>query len=186
MLAPEFESLLEQAEDALFDSLALILGLDGEAAESGIRFSWPTQSGSEAFTATPTTDVCYIRVTLVDKPGTGYINARYEGIDAQSLQASQDMHLALRADYLFYGPNSLEHATRLYMMIHTPEAREILNRVHMAPIPHGEKPGRMPELEDGRWYERADVGIEYYVLVKYSGTMAAMLNAPDIVPVINE
>ena len=186
MLVPEFASLLEKAQDALFDSLALILGLEGNAAEEGIRFSWPTGSGTEVFTGTPTTDVCYIRVTMVNKPGTGYINARYEGIGAQSLQASQDMHLALRADYIFYGLNSLEHATRLYMMIHSPEVREILNSVHMAPIPHGESPTRMPELIDGNWYERADAGIDFYVLVNYGGKVDGMTHAPAIIPVINE
>jgi hypothetical protein len=186
MLAPEFD-FMEKVKDALFDSLALILGLEGDDAEKGIRFSWPSESGSEKFTATPTTDVCYIRVSVINtRPGTGYINARYEGIDSQSLQASQDMHIALRADYIFYGPHSFEHATRLYMMIHTQEAREILNSAHMAPIPHGETPTPMPELIDGNWYERHDAGIDYYMLVNYSGTVDGMVNTPEIVSVINE
>ena len=186
MLAPEFASFLEKAKDALFDSLALILGLEGAAAEAGIRFSWPTNSGSEKFTATPTTDVCYIRVSIIEKPGTGFINARYAGIDLQSLRASQDMHIALRADYIFYGPHAAEHAIRLYMMIHAQEAREILNSAHMAPIPNGEKPSPHSELIDGNWYERFDAGIDFYTLVKYSGTVDALMNAPDIVPAINQ
>ena len=186
MLNPEFASFVDKAKDALFDSLALILGLEGEAAEEGIRFSWPTKSGSEKFTATPTTDVCYIRLSITNKPGTGFINTRYDGIDHQSLRASQDMHIAVRADYIFYGPNSMEHATRLYMMIHSQEAREILDSAHMAPIPHGDTPFPASELIDGNWYERHDAGIDFYTLIKYSGTINAISNAPEIVPVTNQ
>lgn len=186
MLAPEFGSLVEAVKDALFDSLALILGLEGDDAEAGIRFSWPVESGSEKFAATPTTDICYIRVTSSNRPGTGFINTSYEGIDAQSLYATKDMHVSIHVDYIFYGPHSAEHANRLYMMIHSDDARYILHNAHMAPIPHTETPTATHELIDGNWYERHDVGIDFYMVVKYSGTVDAMQSAPAIVTAINE
>lgn len=185
-MTPEFANYMEKAKDAIFDSLALILGVTGDAAENMIHFSWPTASGSERFTAGPMDDICYIRMSQVNKPANGYINTRYEGIGNQSLLARKDMHLALRADYIFYGPHSAEYAVRLYMMIHTPEVRDILKQAHMAPIPHKDTPMYVPELVDGNWYERSDAGIDFYMLMQYSGTVEAMVNAPEIVIAQNE
>lgn len=181
MATPETVSFVDRAKDAIFDSLAQILGLSGEDAEAGIRFSWPTGSGSEAFSATPTTDICYIRVSSDQKPANGYVNTSYEGIDDQSLRAQMDMHVTVRADYIFYGPNAHEHATRLYMMILAPAARMILAKAGMAPIPHSEIPNQLHELIDGRWYERYDAGIDFYMLVKYTETMEALIHAPSFV-----
>lgn len=190
-MLPQYNSFMETAKDAVFQSLAYILGYDleknPEIAEEAIRFSWPTGSGSQAFAATPTTDICYIRMTAVNKEGDGYINTNYSlGGSGKPLNTEMNMHISLRADYIFYGPNAHEHATRLYMMINSYEVRQILASASMAPIPHEELPTAMAELVDGNWYERFDAGINFYMLVRYNGTVNALLEAPDIVTEINE
>lgn len=181
---------MDLAKDAVFESLAYILGYDLEEdrseAEKSIRFSWPTGTGSQAFSATPTTDICYIRMSTTNKEGNGYVNTNFVPISNNALNSQMDMHIAIRADYIFYGPNAHEHATRLYLMMNTFEVRNILANAGMAPIPHEEMPSSMTEIVDGNWYERFDAGIDFYMLVKYSGTVNALLEAPDIVTEINE
>lgn len=73
MLTP-IKDYPEIAKDAVFDALAVIFGMTESQANRMFRFSWPSPNGSERFTAKPTTDVCYIRLTATSLSGTGYIN----------------------------------------------------------------------------------------------------------------
>lgn len=174
MITPQ-ENYDELAKDALFDALREILGLTAARAEKMISFSWPSEDGSVRFTATPSTDVCYIRFTPYSLPNEGFINHSVEdGVERM------DTHIGLRAQFIFYGPHSLEYATRTRVGINRTDVRSLFKTASMAPIPNNQMPVSLDELIDGRWYKRTDISVDFYQLIVYTGEVSVMEEPPEI------
>ena len=182
MLAPE-RDYHELAKDAIFDALSLILGLSEAQANKMIRFSWPSDTGSERFTATPTTNVCYIRFTASQLSSEGYVNQNYMAVTANGETVyveRMDTHRGLRAQLIFYGPNSMEYATRVRVGMNRAESAEILRKADMSYVPNRQMPVSMDELIDGNWFSRTDVSLDYYQLIVYTDTVPIIESVPDI------
>lgn len=166
----------ELAKDAIFDALQLILGLSDTQANKMIRFSWPTETGSERFTATPTTNVCYIRFTPSQLSQEGFIN---DSVNADGIER-MDTHRGLRAQFIFYGPNSMEYATRTRVGMNRADALSVLRQADMSYVPNRQMPVPMDELIDGNWYSRTDVSLDFYQLIVYTDTVPTIEVVPDI------
>lgn len=175
MLTPN-RDYQELAKDALFDALQLIFGLTETQANKMFRFSWPSPNGSEKFLATPTTDVCYIRLTANALSGEGYINDSVNAVGVERM----DTHRGLRAQMIFYGPHSNEYATRARVGFNRSDALNILKTADMSYVPNRDMPVPMDELIDGNWFSRTDVSLDFYQLIVYTGTVTLIESAPDI------
>lgn len=170
---------METAQDAIFDAFAAILGLTENQANDLIRYSWP-DGKSVKFSASPDDDLCYIRLSTFPKPATGHINVNASMV-GDDMKLRYDMHICLRADCVFYGPNAFDYANRVYIGAHDYKARAFLAPANMAAIPDEGLPERKQELVDGRWYTRYDVGINFYMLIAYQNDVDALTEAPNIV-----
>ena len=181
MITPQkdYENL---AKDALFDAVQSILGLTDAQANKMIQFSWPDESGSNRFNATPYDDVCYIRLTPYPVQNEGYIN---QSVDADGVERL-DTHRGLRAQFIWYGPNSLDYATRIRVGIARADIQYLYDKADMAPIPNRQMPTNFNELIDGRWYERTDISIDFYQLIVYTGEVPTMEEPPEIETLTDE
>ena len=183
MLTPErdYDAI---AKDAIFDALALILGLNETQANKMIRFSWPSETGSERFTATPTTNVCYIRFTATQLSSEGYVNdnvSSYIDKDGAVVGVERmDTHRGVRAQFIFYGPKSMDNALRIRVGMNRADANVILRDADMSYVPNRQMPVSMDELIDGNWFSRADVSLDFYQLIVYTDTVPLIGSVPDI------
>lgn len=172
------------AQDALFDALKQIFGLTETNANKMFRFSWPTQSGSEKFPAKPTVDVCYIRLTGYELPMVGYVNHNYSS-SKDGGSERMDTHRGLRVQLIFYGPHSMEYATRARVGFDRDDAASVLRAANMSYVPNRQMPVSMDELIDGNWFSRTDVSLDFYQLIVYTGTVPLIESVPDIEITIN-
>jgi len=178
MLTP-IKDYPEIAKDAIFDALTLIFGLTETQANKMFRFSWPSPNGSEKFTAKPTTDVCYIRLTPNSLSGEGYINDTVSLGDNGGVER-MDTHSGLRAQLIFYGPHSAENAMRARVGFNRTDALSVLKTADMSYVPNRSMPVSMDELIDGNWFSRNDVSLDFYQLIVYTGAVGLIEHVPDI------
>lgn len=173
----------ELAKDAIFDALQLIFGLTDTQANKMFRFAWPSPNGSEKFSAGPTTDICYIRFAPSTLSGEGYVNDSVSSVIIKGVETGverMDMHRAVRAQLVFYGPHSTEYATRARMGMNRSDAMEVLRVADMSYVPNRDMPVGMDELIDGNWFSRTDVSLDFYQLIVYTGTVGLIEHVPDI------
>lgn len=175
---PTVNNYMDRIMDALFDALSSVFGLTNAQAEEVIRYDWPNGE-SVKFDATPTDDRCYIRLTEIEKPATGYINTAYFETNNRMI-AKHSMHICLRADAVIYGPHAFDYAHRYVMGLFTHDIRASLRKAGIAPIAGAEMPTHNPEIKDGIWYDRYDVGMDLYALVAYEHDVPAAASAPAI------
>ena len=173
------DDYMTAAQDAIFDAFAAILGLNEAQANALIRYSWP-DGESVKFDASPKDDLCYIRLSTFPKPAAGHLNVK-NFMEGDAMKQRVDMHICLRADCIFYGPNSFDYSNRVFAGVHLHQAKKHLKPANMAAIPDEGLPERHQELVDGLWYTRYDVGINFYMLVAYQNDVDALTEAPNIV-----
>lgn len=125
------------------------------------RWSWPTQ-GAPAFKVSD--DVAFLKLYDIEGTLTGQREDSYSQNSGISNMATGYTRV-LRLDFIFYGPESWENATKVRNQIYWQENHDVLALSNLYLIPKFEPPRRVPELWQGQWYERSDLSMTFNELV---------------------
>ena len=135
-----------------------------ETAFKAVRISWPTE-GAPAWLITD--NVCFIQVTEEDDSYNKLRESKYENIidDTENITSETWYTRVIGLHLVLYGPNSFTNAMQIRDKMYNYETKTTLeeNNLHLIPIINS--PVRMPELFQGRWWERIDVEFKFNELV---------------------
>lgn len=149
--------LLRSLEDLIRKATLELLGLpDNKATASRVRIAWPT-NGAPDWKINE--DVIFIRVYPIDEPYNRLKDIRYQNNDSESLRQTESYTRVIAVSWVFYGPNSFDDADTLRNNLSRNE-RLRNNKVYV--VDDLASPLRLPELYNGRWWERTDFTAYFY------------------------
>lgn len=159
--------LRSELEDNMWRVVAHCLRIDPEAPASQlrIRISWPvdSESGSQPDWKR-TEDVCFIRITedTSDQYGTLLdISHRYNS--EENSQTEIVSYTRVHTVFLlFYGPKAFDDADSVRIGMFREEARRMMRKAGLFPVPGVKRPVRIPELFNGAWWDRSDLTFTLY------------------------
>lgn len=127
-----------------------------------IRIGWPPV-GAPAWGRTD--DVGFIYISRDDDPYTRIRDVKYSNPQADSQNMATSYVAVNRINWIFYGPNSSDHALAIWEQILSPEIQEMLDQNNLSIIPNIPLPVRAPEPWVGQWWDRCDFYIRFYEAV---------------------
>ena len=160
----------ESLENVVWMAVAACLNLDPDAAETQkrIRISWPVDSpGGSNPGWRADEDVCFIRLTEDTMDQFGRLRDSLWQYNEQEDNLTESIRFTrVHTLYLiFYGPHSFDNAERVRVWMFREGVRRILRINHLYPVPHNQRPMRVPELDGGVWWDRSDIAITLYEAV---------------------
>lgn len=161
----------------LFQSMiAETLSLD---ADSGVRISWPTE-GAPAWKITE--DITFLQVKTVDHPYNRQRERQHTFIASpDSLTTGVSYTRVVSVNCIMYGPNSFANAQLLRDSMFEDSNRNTLRENNLYLIPDIVEPNRVPELFEGRWWERSDITLLFNEFVTKTSTDYYLKSATVIV-----
>lgn len=144
---------IEQLQ-AILRSLVLEALVVPEAMQdSFVRFAWPTENQPGWKRGE---DVCFVEIA----PQQSDV-ARQQNIDyANGTQTWWYMHV-LGVTFIFYGPNAYSNALTLRYGLFSQACQKTLAQNNMSLVTDVGTPVRAPELFNARWWERADLFVQF-------------------------
>jgi hypothetical protein len=124
-----------------------------------IRIGWPPV-GAPAWGRTD--DVGFIYVSRDDDPYARIRDVKYSNPQPDSQNRAMSYVAVNRINWIFYGPNSSDHALSIWEQILSPEIQEMLDQNNLSIIPNIPLPVRAPEPWVGQWWDRCDFYIRFY------------------------
>ncbi|GHU70625.1 hypothetical protein FACS1894184_16330 [Clostridia bacterium] len=152
----------ESLENVFWLAVAACLNLDPDAQEtqSRIRISWPVESenGSNPGWGRDE-DICFMRITEDITDQFGRLRDAFWEHDAETDVMTEYIKFTRvhTLHLIFYGPHSFDDAERVRVWMFREGVRRILRTNRLFPIPHNQRPMRVPELEGGVWWDRSDI-----------------------------
>ena len=165
---------LVQIED-LFRSVTMqILGIPEKNIQNKainqekVRIAWAT-GGAPSWKITE--DVTFIKITPADDPIIQQRDVVYTGDDAHNSNRIVSYTRNHLVDWTIYGPACYENADAIRNGLYQPEMKELLSDNNIALITNIPGPRRVPELFDGRWWQRCDLTAQFNEAVIRYGTI---------------
>lgn len=157
--------------DNIWNVVAYCLRVDPESdeAQKRIRESWPidSQSGSQPGWDR-LQDVCFIRIA--EDTATQYgtlLDISHQYDPEEDRQTEIVSYTRVYTVFLvFYGPKSFDEAEAVRIGLFREEARRMLRKVGLFPVPGVKRAIRVPELFDGGWWDRSDLTFTMYEHVR--------------------
>lgn len=170
-------------QDAIFDAVALCLGLDEAGANAMIRFTTPSGLSQSFEELKPEENRCYIRMGTTPLGGAWGRDRVYQHVNSgdELIDKTVTVMDGLSAMLMFYGPKASTNAERVGVMIMEDEVRHRLLADELAPVDLGTAPVWIPELVNGNWVSRCDLELRFYRLMEYQSKVQAIEELPDIV-----
>lgn len=153
---------MHQFED-LFQALTCsILGIDASAHPDYVRISWPT-SGAPAWQITD--DIVFLQVTEVDNPYNRQREVHFDPYDTNNADQVTHFTRVMQVSWILYGPNSFDRAQAIRDKIFYQDHHDTLAAQNIYLIPDIYATRRVPELFQGRWWERTDLDMKFNELI---------------------
>lgn len=127
-----------------------------------VRVAWPIE-GMPAFAIDE--DVSILRCVEVDN---SYNRKRFvvdTNFDNTNLTQTTYYTRVMEIFWIFYGPNSFDHAQSLRDALFYQQYHDFLAASQVYLMPDVSAPRRLPELFQGRWWERVDFNAHFYELI---------------------
>ena len=164
--------------NTLFQTLVMtMIGLDPAVSTSAyaVRISWPT-GGAPSWKNTE--DICFLRIVEKDDE---YNRQREAKFDAARLNQITTYTRVIEVSFVFYGPNSFDHAQTVRDQIFYQKNHDTLALQNIYLIPDIHSPKRAPELFQGNWWERTDMSMDFNeLIVRNSALNSATSVAVDL------
>ena len=172
---------IKDVEEALWDTICAILGMDAESGEAAALIRY-TRRDTTTVIPPRTTDVIYITVNPEqDTASTSWVSTTYENGNAVMLH-----RVPLTGILTCYGPSSDLYAEALWAGIWAntgpDSALDVLRRANLTPVPPLQRPVQAPEQEDGGWRKRSDVRVRLELLVRSERPFHA-ISAPPVLTI---
>jgi hypothetical protein len=153
-----------------------MLDLDPDLPANGgkVRKSWRT-NGAPAWKIDE--DIAFIRVGELDDAFGELRDRVYGELDADFARETTAYTRILDVHWIFYGPDSFDHAFRIRNRLYNEQYRQLLNDHQIFVIPRVPAPRRMPEMFAGQWWERTDLSAMFNELVKTDQKVAYLKSA---------
>lgn len=151
---------LQQLTDLFYTVTCEILGLnpDDPSSFSKVRKSWQTD-GTPAWGIND--DVVFIRIKPLNDP---YIQQRDTTYTQNTVDLANKITSYTRAHQVFwavYGPNSFENAEAIRNGLYSDEVKSLLKASNISLKLDIPSPDHVPELYNGRWWERSDLSARF-------------------------
>jgi len=146
---------LDQLNDLVWEITKDITELDPE----NVRISYQ-RDGQPAWE--PETDVVIINVTQIDNPYDKQRNFIYDDNYTDYAELSTSYTRVLAALWTIYGPNGFTIADTIRYAILKESIRNRFSAEKIYPVTNIPSPVRLPELFNGRWYQRNDLTATFY------------------------
>ena len=172
----------DDLQDAVFDAVSVALGLTETQANKMLRYSMPSGESLPFEDILPDDDRCYIRLSASALSGVGARDRRYISIKDKPDELNKTVQIVngLNANLVFYGVNAVENAQKVFAMILEEKSNEVLTGAGLAVVGRSNLPVYLPELVNGRWFNRCDLEIRMYEMLEYTEVVDAMTNVPQI------
>ena len=152
--------LTQDAVNKVFQNLTItLLGLTAPTASdrssyAKVRVSYPPE-GQPAWKATD--DICFVSVFERDGEYNKPRNVIMQELDTDNANQETTYTRILEALWVFYGPSSFDNARKVKDGIFYELNRETLAGSNLYMVPSAPNPVRIPEVYQGRWWERLDL-----------------------------
>jgi hypothetical protein len=128
-----------------------------------VRVDWQTEG--QPWVKDPKTDVTFIRMLAEDNE---YNRERHRQfiLNAEDQPVSEDLYTRVwRVFWVIYGPNSFDNGRKIFSGLFSDAIHDIMagSNVYLVTDPH--MPLRVPEVDNGRWFERVDFSALFNELV---------------------
>lgn len=168
--------LLRNLEDLIRAATLELLGLpDNKTTASRVRIAWPT-NGAPDWKITE--NVTFIRVYPIDEPYNRLKDIQYQNNNLDSLLQTESYTRVIGVSWIFYGPSSFDDADILRNNLSRSE-RLRNNKLHV--VYNLAAPMRLPELYNGRWWERTDFTAYFYEEISRDHIIPALSGAQVII-----
>ena len=158
---------------------ALALGITGAPnQQEQVRVAWQVQG--QPFQDV-TTDICYVFLT---ERGGDYDRMRSEVRGKQSgttIPLVQYYTRIWECRWMFYGPNSFDHARLVRSSIFTDYFRWQLQPFSLYAVAPFDAPARIPEVVNGQWFDRSDMRGLLYEQVAETRSVNSVASVPVVV-----
>lgn len=153
---------------------ALTVTLTGLNNDSGVRVSWPT-AGAPGWKIDE--DIAFIRVTPANDPFAQQVETEYLPGQNPNLDTEKSYSRVYQVQWILYGPNSSDYADLLRSGLFKESTKSTLKVNNLYMITDVPVPQRMPELFNGRWWERADLSARFNEFVVRKSTVPTLESA---------
>jgi len=153
----------KQLEVIMQATTCTMLGIDPATdtlAGSKVRIGW--QVAGQPYAQDPSVDVCVLRAVeednLYDKLRDRQLIVNDDEIDISEEQYTRVWHIF----WVLYGPNSFDHARMIRSGILNDSIHDNLATSNIYAVPEISAPIRVPEVSNGKWWERVDLECLFY------------------------
>lgn len=142
----------------------LKIDLSEKDSYSKVRVAWGT-NGSPDWKIDE--DICFIRITTLDSNSARDQDIIYKeyGEDKTKLKEEIAYTRVHNINFCLYGPNSYDNADKIRYSLMKNEIIRELNTINLHLGDKIPMPVRLPELFNGRWWDRTDFNATYNELV---------------------
>lgn len=148
---------LREIEDFFADITAKMLDLDLTQPQNKgkIRIAWPS-NGAPSWKIDE--DVIFLRITPVDDKLARELNIVYykNELDNDNADKKTGYTRVHKIDWTLYGPNSYDNADLIRHLIFDNDFMYEFRNKNLYLITDVSMPTRLPELNNGQWWERTD------------------------------
>jgi hypothetical protein len=134
-----------------------------------VRIAWPAD-GQPGWPISA--DIAFIRVTNVDDEFT-----RLRNVQQSASNRSVTYYTNHLVSWVFYGPNSYDHAETLRNSLYSPGMVSLMTAQNLAMIPEFESIMRAPELFNGQWFPRVDWQAKFQERIIRNDTVPTLISA---------
>lgn len=148
---------LEDIELFLADIVCDMIGLEQE----NVLIQYVTE-GQPSFDIEQ--DICFVKVAQeIDERDIYKTRKMVYNKNNDNFDYKQYSQRTLNAHFIFYGPNCYELCKLLNESFYFPNFEYIINNNNLYLVPDRTVgPNRVPELYNGRWWQRSDLELRFY------------------------
>lgn len=171
----------KQFEIAIQALTLSMLKLPSDAFDQ-VRVGW--QPLGQPF-APPDVDVCYVRASTVDDPYNRIRDFVLANASDSTIQVTVTYTRVWEVYWTFYGPNGLDRGRLVRSGLFYQDSHDALAASNVYLISDVAETGRVPEVQDGQWWERTDLKARFneavteYVTVPSVASVEVLLNTKD-------
>lgn len=156
---------LSDIEEIFRQQTLLILNLSDNSANAGrVRISWPTD-GQPGWDYDE--DIIFLRITDINSSINKQIDTQYSPLSTDKVNRISGYTRVHEIHWIIYGPNSYEDAERIKYGFYDEEIKTNLAYNNLFMVLDNETPIRLPELSNGKWYQRVDYTVRFNEYIQH-------------------
>jgi len=168
---------IKEIENQLQQTVTRMLGYDPKLYQDRVRLSWPTDGQPNWKIGE---DICFLRIVPQDDLYNRQRDVSYRDNVTNLIRKDQYTRV-LSVFFIFYGPNSFDRAEDIRYKVLLPEWKYELARIKLFALTEIPAPVRIPELFQGRWWERSDLSVQFNQLISRESEVPAIEGAGIVI-----